>query len=141
MTLPAVKARFAINVIENSARQILLLKRYPGAKMQAGRWGFPAGHIEANETAAECAERERLEEIGDQHHVRFIKQYGPIRDTFYGGIYELMLFHQQWLGGEVHLNYEHTDYAWVGQQEYENYDIMDGIDEDLVYLNIWQHSE
>ena len=98
MNLPPIKARFAINVIENSANEILLIKRYPEAKMQPKRWGFPAGHIENDETPAECAQRERLEEIGDDHKVQLIKCFGPVRDTFYGGIYEMYLYHQQWLG-------------------------------------------
>ncbi len=138
MVLPEIKARFAINVIENLENKILLIKRYPGAKMQACRWGFPAGHIEANETPEECADRERLEEIGCRHCVSLIKSYGPVRDTFYGGIYELYLFHLQWNDGEILLNYEHTEYSWVNKEEYYSYSIMDGIDEDLIYLNIWQ---
>lgn len=138
MNLPEIKARFAINVIENSKHQILLIKRTPHANMQPGRWGFPAGHIEQDESPEQCAERERLEEIGDQHSVKLIKTFGPVRDTFYGGIYELYLFHQHWIDGKIILNHEHTDYVWVDQQQFNEYEIMDGIDEDLIYLNIWQ---
>lgn len=138
MNLPPIKARFSINVIENNQQEILLIKRYAQAKMQPGRWGFPAGHIEENETPDECADRERIEEIGDQHQVNLIKTCGPVRDTFYGGVYELFLYHQQWLGGEIILNHEHVDFAWVNKTNYKDYNIMDGIDEDLIYLNIWQ---
>lgn len=137
MNLPPIKARFSINVIENSSNEILLIKRYPEAKMQPERWGFPAGHIEINETPEECAERERLEEIGHDHEVNLLKSFGPVRDTFYGGIYEMYLFHQQWISGKITLNHEHTDFAWVNKDEYQSYAIMDGIDEDLIYLNIW----
>ena len=137
MSLPNIEARFAINVIENEQQEILLIKRYPQAKMQPCRWGFPAGHIEEDESPEECAERERLEEIGSEHKVSLIKTFGPVRDTFYGGIYELYLYHQQWLGGNIILNHEHTDYAWVKQSNYKDYPVMDGIDEDLIYLNIW----
>lgn len=140
MNLPPVKARFSINVIENQHHEILLIKRYPGAKMQACRWGFPAGHIEENESPEECANRERIEEIGGEHQVSLNRSFGPVRDTFYGGIYELFLFHQQWIKGKIILNHEHTDFAWVKQSEYGKYPVMDGIDEDLIYLNIWQNS-
>ena len=138
MNAPPVKARFAINILENNNNEILLIKRYPAAKMQPNRWGFPAGHIEPNETPDECADRERCEEIGTHHTVELIKTFGPVRDTYYGGIYELYLFHQRWITGEILLNHEHTDFAWVNQYSYKSYEIMDGIDEDLIYLNIWQ---
>ncbi len=138
MNLPEIKARFAINVIENEDHEILLIKRYPEAKMQPNRWGFPAGHIEENESPEECAERERLEEIGNEHRVSLIKSFGPVSDTIYGGIYELFLYHQYWIEGKIILNYEHTDSAWVKQSDYKKYPIMYGIDEDLIYLNIWQ---
>ena len=47
------------------------------------------------------------------------------------------LFHYRWLGGEVRLNDEHTDYAWVRKEDFRNYDAMNGVDEDILYLKIW----
>jgi len=130
-------ARFAINVLENSAGEILLLKRRGDKKLGGGLWGFPAGHIEAGETPEQCAWRELREEIGDDFHTELLQRYGPVHDTWYGGIYEVHLFHRRWLDGTVLMNDEHTDYAWVSREAYRNYEIMDGIDEDLYYLGIW----
>ena len=42
-----------------------------------------------------------------------------------------------WLGGDIRLNEEHTEYAWVAAEEFRNYEVMDGIDEDIWYLGIW----
>ena len=132
-----VKARFSINVLENDNNEILLIKRRPEAKLGPGLWGFPAGHIEDGETPEECALRELGEEIGSDFQIETVNQLGPLRDTFYGGIYQIYLFHQHWISGTVRLNHEHTEYAWVNKENFNNYSVMDGIDEDLLYLNIW----
>lgn len=135
--LPEIAARFAINVIENPDHEILLLKRSNQARLGPGLWGFPAGHIEPGETADECAQRELVEEIGPVNTLRLLGTLGPIRDTQYGGIYEIFLFHRLWLEGDIALNHEHNDYAWVGKDDFCNYEVMDGIDEDILYLGIW----
>lgn len=129
--------RFAINVLENSDNEILLLKRSPRARLGPGLWGFPAGHIEAEETPEACAWRELNEEIGKDFETDIINRLGPMRDTFYGGIYEIHLFHRRWRKGRVKLNHEHTDHAWVGKEVFREYNVMDGIDEDISYLGIW----
>ena len=133
----AVNNRFSINIIENAQNQILLLKRTVGAVLGPGLWGFPAGHIEENETPDECSERELREEIGDNHVIELVNRLGPVRDSFYGGIYRIYLYHYRWLAGDVLLNHEHTDHAWVGKEQFRNYEVMDGIDEDLLYFKIW----
>ncbi|MEX2524257.1 MAG: NUDIX domain-containing protein [Gammaproteobacteria bacterium] len=129
--------RFAINVLENSNNEILLLKRSPRARLGPGLWGFPAGHIEDGESPEDCAWRELNEEIGRNFESEIIARLDPMRDTFYGGIYEIHLFHHRWIGGSVHLNAEHTDHVWVGKETFRDYDVMDGIDEDIFYLGIW----
>ncbi len=132
-----VKARFSINVIENSDHEILLLRRRPDAELGASLWGFPAGHIRRGESPARCARRELREEIGKDIQLSPVRELGPVRDSFYGGIYEIFLFHHRWQGGSIKLNREHTAYAWVGAENYRNYEVMVGVDEDLFYLEIW----
>ncbi len=135
-----IKARFSINVLENSQSEILLLKRSMDAGLGPGLWAFPAGHIEEVETPEDCAYRELSEEIGSDINIRLVNELGPIRDTFYGGIYQIYLFHHRWIDGTITLNNEHTDYAWVNSQDYKYYSVMDGLDEDIYYLGIWPRS-
>ena len=131
------KARFSINIIENSNNELLLLKRHASAELGPGLWGFPAGHINKNETPEQCALRELSEEIGTDYDIELLQQLGPVRDTFYGGIYQIHLFHYRWNKGTILLNHEHTEYHWVNAENYRNYNVMDGLDEDILYLDIW----
>ncbi len=131
------EARFSINVVENDAGELLMLKRSPGAKLAPNRWGFPAGHIEQGESPEDCAVRELTEEIGSNFKVEPLRTVGPVRDTQYGGKYEIYLYHYRWRDGRITLNHEHTNYAWVGKEQFRDYDPMPGTDEDIVYLNIW----
>ncbi|MBI2993277.1 MAG: NUDIX hydrolase [Gammaproteobacteria bacterium] len=131
------KARFSINVIEDADNRLLLLHRYTKTTWGPGKWGFPSGHIEARESPEECSLRELHEELGSEPKVELVKPFGPVRDTFYGGLYEIHLFHYRYLGGEIRLNDEHTDFNWVAKVDFKKYDSMNGIDEDILYLNIW----
>ncbi|MGD9600342.1 MAG: NUDIX hydrolase [Gammaproteobacteria bacterium] len=138
-TRPAapIKARFAICVIEDDARRVLFLKRAGDRPLGPGLWGFPAGHIEDGETPRECATRELAEEIGPHVRVAEIRALAPIRDSFYGGVYEIHLFHLRWLGGEIVLNFEHTEFRWADAVTHRDLPMMDGIEEDLALLGIW----
>jgi 8-oxo-dGTP pyrophosphatase MutT (NUDIX family) len=137
MTLPPPKARFAICLVEDEDKRLLFLKRAPDRALGPNLWGFPAGHFEPGETPSACAYRELREEIGDAVDVTELRILGPIRDSFYGGVYEIHLFHLRWLGGEVRLNHEHTAYQWAGLKDYTALNLMDGIEEDIALLEIW----
>lgn len=130
-------ARYALNLLQNAAGELLLLKRAEDARLGPGLWGLPAGKIEAGETAADAALREMGEEIGPGHEVELRRYLGPLRDTYYGGIYEIHLFHRLWRAGEVVLNHEHSAYAWVSPERFRDYAVMDGIDEDIALLGLW----
>jgi 8-oxo-dGTP pyrophosphatase MutT (NUDIX family) len=130
-------ARFAINLIEDERHRLLLLLRNKTKQMGPGLWGLPAGHIEPGESPEECSRRENREELGEGFIVAPIKRHPPVRDTFYGGQYEIHLFHYRYVSGDVRLNEEHTAFAWVAAEEFRNYPVMDGIDEDIFYLGIW----
>jgi 8-oxo-dGTP pyrophosphatase MutT (NUDIX family) len=137
MAIAPPRARFSISLIEDDQRRLLFLQRAPDRALGPNKWGFPAGHIEPDETPDQCAAREISEEIGPDVRLRRVRELGPIRDSFYGGIYEIHLFHWRWEGGRIHLNHEHTAYRWIGPDEHRDYDFMDGIEEDIALLEIW----
>ena len=129
--------RFALNLILDEKARLLMLLRHDEAKLGPNQWGLPAGKIETGETPKEAAERERIEEIGLTHAVQFVRYYGPIRDTYYEGKYEIHLFQFNWEKGEIHLNREHKDFTWVAKEEISEMDVMLGIEEDIAILEIW----
>ncbi len=135
-TQPPV-ARYALNLLQNEAGELLLLKRAEDARLGPGLWGLPAGKIEAGESAEAAALREMGEEIGLDYEVELLRYLGPLRDTYYGGIYEIHLFHRRWRAGQVVLNHEHSEFAWVGPARFRDYPVMDGIDEDIALLGFW----
>ncbi|HHX82837.1 MAG TPA: NUDIX hydrolase [Pseudomonadaceae bacterium] len=130
-------ARYALNVVENAAHEVLLLKRQSSAARGAGLWAFPAGHIEAGESPEAAALRELREEAGQNCRIERIAQLSPLQNSLYGGQDEIHLFHWRWLGGSIKLNAEHSAYAWVSCKAFADYAVMDGVDEDLYCLGIW----
>ena len=50
-------------IIDPAGSHILIARRLEDAHL-GGYWEFPGGKIETNESAAECAMREALEEVG-----------------------------------------------------------------------------
>lgn len=137
MTVDPPSARYALNVLLDRRDRLLLLRRAGDASLGPGLWGLPAGKIEAGESAAAAALREMHEEIGPAQHTTLLRARGPLRDTYYGGRFEIHLFLRRWWRGRIVLNHEHTAHAWVGAAEYRHYAVMDGIDEDLALLHCW----
>jgi 8-oxo-dGTP diphosphatase len=130
-------ARYALNLLLDITDRLLLLLRAADAGLGPGLWGLPAGKIEPGETPTQAAARELTEEIGAGHEVELLRYVGPLRDSYYGGQYEIHLFLQRWRRGEVVLNHEHTAFAWVAAEAFRDYPVMDGIDEDIAILGFW----
>lgn len=137
MNTPLPAKRYTINLIEDSEGCLLFLRRAGHLRLGAGLWGFCGGRIEPGEAPEACSLRELAEEIGGDHRVQLVNALPVRSDSFYGGGMSIHLFHYRWLEGVVSLNREHTAWQWVSREEFREYAVMDGIDEDIDLLGIW----
>jgi mutator protein MutT len=134
---PAPRARFCLAVLLNSRDEILLMRRARSDAFAPGLWGLPGGHIHEGETPAQTMQRELDEEIGTGVSLRPLRRLEPVRDTLYGGIFEVHLFLFRYEGGPILRNGEHEAEAWVSREAYRTYAVVDGVDEDLWHLGVW----
>jgi 8-oxo-dGTP diphosphatase len=108
--------------------KFLILKRAPNCP-DGGLWNFPGGKFEPNETGKEAAARELKEETNLDVLEENLRLVDVIKtDKFY-----LNFFKTDQFSGELKINKESSDYAWVTEEEIKNYKFIDtnneGIDE------------
>ena len=63
----------------------------PGGSLRS----FPGGRLDQAEALLAGSRRELHEEIGIDHALELLASAGPVRDSFYGGIYRIHLFHDR----------------------------------------------
>lgn len=112
--------------------KLLLLQRAHG-KLEAGKWGVPAGKLENNETPENAAKRELLEETGislanpsciQRLNSLYIRK--PEVDYIYH-VFKVQLDQMP----TVHLSDEHQSYTWATLKDIETIALMDGAKEAL----------
>jgi 8-oxo-dGTP pyrophosphatase MutT (NUDIX family) len=82
-----------------------------------GHWGFPKGHIEANETETQAMLRELEEETGIKD-VKIIPNFRECITYFFMDNgkkikKQVVFFLVESKTKDVKLSFEHTDYAWL----------------------------
>ena len=109
-------------IIINDNNEIFVCKRGPGRALE-GKWEFPGGKVETNETHEQTIIREIKEELdSDILPIKYIgKNYHEYNDldkpfsiTMYGYICKLV-------NGELTLS-EHTEKKWVRINDLESVD-------------------
>ena len=98
----------------------LIARRSTGSEDVLGKWEFPGGKVEPNETEEHAIEREIKEEFDmDIKAIRFLTnnicQY-PSKTV------NLKLYECKYIFGEFHLH-DHSEYAFVDKNEIVNYDL------------------
>lgn len=107
--------------IIESNNKFLIAKRKKGKHLE-GKWEFPGGKIEHQETPEKCLKRELKEEFGIATEVRdFIGEsifdYGDIKIRLLG-------YHVQYISGDFRLK-DHDEIHWVAKNEFYKYDFAD----------------
>ena len=100
--------------------KILIARRATGDSNVYGKWEFPGGKVEKDETEENAIEREIKEEFDmNIKAIRFITnnicEY-PTRTI------DLRLYECKYLGGEFKLH-DHLEYAWININDLLKYDL------------------
>lgn len=112
--------RVTAAIIEKNGK-VLIAQRKLGSSL-GGKWEFPGGKIEPEETPEQCLKRELKEELGIEAII------GPLfcTSTFkYNHMsIELLVYKVAHLSGDI-VKYNHDSIKWVLRDELINYDFVD----------------
>jgi 8-oxo-dGTP diphosphatase len=87
----------------------------------AGKWEFPGGKLEADETAEEGLKRELAEELAIEAVVGDYLGESIYRYDF--GTVKVLFFRIDWKGDDIHSR-DHDQYGWVPLEELDRYDFV-----------------
>ena len=108
--------------------KILIAKRSTGNKNVIGKWEFPGGKVEENETEKQAIEREIKEEFDIL--VRAEKFITNVISKDKDRQIDLRLYLCKFIDGEIKLS-AHSDYRWVHKDEILGYDLA-ALDRELI---------
>jgi ADP-ribose pyrophosphatase YjhB (NUDIX family) len=121
-------------VIEDAQGRVLILKRAPDSA-GGGRWCLPGGKIDHGQSVEEAVREELLDETGLrllEHRLLF---YDDGVSPPPGKPHYLNLYFICRTEGEVALNRESTDFAWMACAEIERYVLA--FNHDRAMLRFW----
>ena len=121
--IPAVRA-----LVENDAGQLLLLKR-ANTRFGNNLWCLPGGKVDLGQTVEEALESELAEELSVQLVVATFFFYQNSLPMEPGGLHFINFYFHCRVEGEPKLNKESSDYAWIGPDHMEEYEITFNNDE------------
>jgi len=106
------KFKAAMVVVLNSDEETLLLKRSGDSNWMPGKWALPGGHIEKGERPKDAAIRETKEETNlNLNGINKLEE----RD-------QVMIYYSMSHSGDIKIDFEHTDWAWVSYDKLDIYD-------------------
>ncbi len=99
---------------------VLIARRSTGDENVLGKWEFPGGKVELNETEEHAIEREIKEEFeldikANKYITNNVCEY-PTKTV------DLRLYECEYISGEFKLH-DHSEYKWVNINELLNYDL------------------
>jgi len=117
-------------LIENRGK-FLIIKRIEDEVAYPGMWTVPGGKVEAPDDCRSTLSREIKEEtnLEIEDKVCFIREYGFTRPD---EIHVIGLtFGCKYKSGEVKLNSDFTDFAWISLEEAKKFNLIPDILEEL----------
>ena len=100
--------------------KILLAKRSTGDKNVLGKWEFPGGKVNSNETEFEAIEREIKEELEIKVKARRFITNNVC--NYPNKIVDLRFYECDYVEGSIKLH-DHSEYLWIDKNKLLNYDL------------------
>jgi nucleoside triphosphatase len=129
--MPLKQRICVVGLIYNDAGEYLLTKKPDNLGVYPGTWGLPGGGLEEDEKMQEGLQREMKEEVGlDLSAVEPVFFFDDVATKYYadGSTEELYMVYLMFEGkgvGEVQLNEEAEEYAWVLPDKLKDYAVND----------------
>jgi mutator protein MutT len=111
--------------------KFLLIKRKPNEIAFGGKWVFPGGKAEREESILTTLKREVLEEVGlkIEDDKQYLKDFTFIRPDGHNVIG--LCFLVQAKSEDITLHQDFTNFCWITPQELANYDHINGMEEEV----------
>lgn len=113
------KIKVVAALIENEDK-VLIAKRATGDSTVLGKWEFPGGKVEVDETEEHAIEREIKEEFELEVKARYFIDNNICE--YPNKIVDLRLYKCDYISGEYKLH-DHYEYKWVLKSEILDYDL------------------
>lgn len=115
-----MKTILVVAALIKKDNNVLIARRSTGDENVLGKWEFPGGKVEPNETEGHAIEREIKEEFeldikANKYITNNVCEY-PTK------IVDLRLYECEYISGEFKLH-DHSEYKWVNINELLNYDL------------------
>jgi len=124
-------------IMVNKEGKFLIAKRSGELLRWPNKWAVPGGKLEKKDffynnhnVIENVARREVKEEVGlDLGEIKYLTNMAFIRED--KNPYLIISLYSGDFKGEIKLNEELTEYKWVSLKEAKNYDLIEGIYEEL----------
>ena len=118
--------------------KILILKRSNNVKSMKGLWGGVSGIIENDETPLERAKIEIFEEAGiGENEIKLLKsgiELDIISPQYKNHKWHVFPFLFQTNSVKINLNWENSDFKWIGTNEIEKFQTVPILEKVLLAL-------
>ena len=118
--------------------KILILKRSDNVKSMKGLWGGVSGIIENDETPLERAKIEIFEEAGiEENEIKLLKsgiELDIISPQYKNHKWHVFPFLFQTNSVKINLNWENSDFKWIGTNEIEKFQTVPNLEKVLLAL-------
>lgn len=98
----------------------LIARRSTGSEEVLGKWEFPGGKVEKDETEMQAIEREIMEEF--DMRVKAIRFLTNNICEYPSKIVDLRLYECRYIAEDFHLH-DHSEYRFVDREDIINYDL------------------